>query len=85
VRKTGRSRGEVADTIERFVDGICSRWEWDEFCSVPIIDPELDGIRIRCGGLPQEHPSNQKGHYCSEEGINEMRQIVRTLRQPKMS
>jgi len=83
VRKIGRSRGEVADTIERFVQGICSRYEWDEFCSAPILDPELDGVRLRCASLPEEHPSSQKGHYCSEEGINEMRRMMHALRLPK--
>src|SRR5581483_4042507 len=54
VRKIGRSRGEVADTIERFIDGICSRYEWDDFCSVPIIDLHLDAIRLRCASLAKE-------------------------------
>ena len=83
MRNIGRSRGEVADTIERFVDGICSQWEWDDFCSAPIIDPQLEAIRLRCTGLPQEFPSSQKGHYCSEAGIEALRAMVRELRRPK--
>lgn len=85
MRKIGRSRAEVADTIERFIDGICSRWDWDDFCAAPMIDLQLDAIRIRCAGLPQEFPSTQKGHYCAEAGIAVMRQIVRKLRQPVAS
>jgi hypothetical protein len=85
LRKIGRSRGEVVDTIERFVNGICSRWDWDDFCSAPIIDLELDGIRLRCAGLPKEYPSTEKRHYCSEAGIEIMRQIVRQLRQARTS
>ena len=77
------SRAEAADTIERFVDGITHKWEWDDFCSIPIVDPHLDMIRLRCARLPQECPPIEKGHYCSEAGLEVMRQIVRELRQPK--
>jgi hypothetical protein len=82
MRAIGRSRGEVADTLERFVAGICSRWDWDDFCATPMIDPQLDAIRLRCAGLPKEFPSTQKGHYCAEAGIEVLRRIVRELRQP---
>src|SRR5436309_15181329 len=51
MKSIGRSRAEVADTIERFVDGSCGRWDWDDFCCVPIIDPQLDSIRARCTAL----------------------------------
>ena len=81
MRKIGRSRAEVADTIERFVDGICGRWDWDDFCSAPIIDFHLDAIRMRCIDLPKEFPPVEKGHYCSSAGIEMLRQIVRQLRQ----
>ena len=53
MRKTDRSRGEVADTIERFVDGICGKWEWDDFISFEIVNPQLEAIRIRSAGLSQ--------------------------------
>jgi len=75
-----RSRAEVADTIERFVDGSCGRWDWDDFCCVPIIDPQLDSIRARCTSLPQEYPPIEKGHYCNEAGIEVLRQIIFELR-----
>ncbi|HET8891844.1 MAG TPA: hypothetical protein VFQ41_23300 [Candidatus Angelobacter sp.] len=83
MKSIGRSRAEMADTIERFVDGICRRWDWDDFCCVPIIDPHLDSIRVRCAGLPQEYPPVEKGHYCSEAGIQILRQIVFELRRPR--
>ena len=85
VRKIDRSRAEIADTIERFVDGICRRWDWDDFCAAPIIDPQLDAIRLRCAGLPREFPSARKGHYCAEAGIEVLRAMVRELRLPKSS
>lgn len=82
MRKITRSRGEMADTIERFVQGICSRWDWDDFCTAPVIDLQLDAIRLRCAGLQQEFPSTQKGHYCSEAGFEALREMVRELRRP---
>ena len=85
MRKIGRSRADVADTIERFVDGICSQYEWDDFCSVPIIDFHLDAIRMRCANLPKEFPPIERRHYCSPAGIEMLRQIVRQLRQPVAS
>lgn len=85
MRKIGRSRGEVADTIERFIDGICSRYEWDDFCSVPIIDLHLDAIRLRCASLAKEFPPIEKGGYCSAAGLEALRQIVLQLRQPVSS
>lgn len=80
MRKIARSRGEMADTIERFVQGICSRWDWDDFCTAPIIDPQLDTIRLRCVDLPEEFPATQKGHYCSEAGFEALREMVSELR-----
>jgi hypothetical protein len=84
VRKIDRSSGEIADTIERFLDGICRRWDWDDFCTVPIRDPQLDAIRLRCAGLSQEFPTAEKGHYCSKAGLEVLRQMVRELQHPKI-
>ena len=76
MRKIDRSRAEIADTIERFLDGICRRWDWDDFCAAPIIDPQLDAIRLRCAGLPREFPTAEKGHYCGPAGMEVLRQMV---------
>lgn len=83
MKRIGMSRGEAADMIERFVDGICRQRDWDDFCSWPIIDPHLDSIRLRCAGLPQEFPSVAPGPYCSQAGLDVLRQIVRDLREPR--
>jgi hypothetical protein len=85
LKKIARSRGEMADTIEQFVQGICWQRVWDDFCSVPIIDPQLDAIRQRCAGLPKEFPPTEKNGYCSEAGIAVLRGIVQELRQPKLA
>ena len=45
-------------------------------------DPELEKIRLTCGILRETHPPKQKNQYCSEEGIEILREIVRGLRSP---
>jgi len=41
-----RTRDEVADYIENFLNGNGGPWDWDDFTSVRIDDPELDQVRI---------------------------------------
>ena len=40
-----RSAAEVATFIREFIEGVGGDWDWDDFESVPITDPELDRIR----------------------------------------
>jgi hypothetical protein len=82
MRKTERPRSEVADILERFVQGISPKWEWDDFCSFPIVNPYLEKMRLRAAGLSQEYPPAQKGHYCSEAGLEVLRRMIGELRQP---
>lgn len=42
-----RTRADVANIIDAFVSGAGTPWDWDDFCSVRIADPELDAIRLR--------------------------------------
>jgi hypothetical protein len=50
-KPVARTRGEVADLIERFLAGEDTTVEWDEFICVPIADAELERIRQRCADL----------------------------------
>jgi len=43
-----RTREEVAQYIENFVEGRGGEWDWDDFTSVRIKDPHLDRIRRQC-------------------------------------
>ena len=72
------TKAEVATIIEQFLDGSGGRWDWDEFTSCRIADPELDAIRRRCGELYDY--SNYPGQYCGPEGLSEMRRMVEQLR-----
>lgn len=37
----------VEDHLERFIAGSDGSYDWDDFCSVPLKDAELDSIRER--------------------------------------
>lgn len=73
------SADEVRRYVTDFLEGRGSRWQWDDFISVPLDDPELEAIRRLCGSVRDRFPPTSPGHYCSEEGFNELRRLVRLL------
>jgi hypothetical protein len=74
-----RTPHEVATVIRRFLDGTSGKYDWDDFTSIPIRDPALDGVRRTCRELWLHYPPIQDGHYCSEEGLEILRALVRKL------
>ncbi|MFN2509112.1 MAG: hypothetical protein ABR589_10120 [Chthoniobacterales bacterium] len=75
-----RTPEEVANTIEGFVNGTGSQWAWDGFTSIRLDDPELEAIRQNVVALPVEFPPSNPRDYCSEAGMERLRQIVQDLR-----
>jgi hypothetical protein len=75
-----RTPDEVANTIEGFVNGTGNQWDWDGFISIRIDDPGLEAIRQRCISIRDEFPAADPRGYCSEAGLQVMRQIVQDLR-----
>ena len=73
------TKAEVADIIERFLEGNGGQWDWDDFLSIPIADPQLDGVRQRCDATRDEAYPNQ---WCGPAGFAELRRIVAALRSP---
>jgi hypothetical protein len=73
-----RTRAEVADIIEGFLSGAGVRWDWDDFCSVRIADPELEAVRLKCVSLLKEDPHPYQ--YCGAKGLDVMRGLVTSLR-----
>ena len=51
-----RTRQEVAEILQAFLDGTLSDAAWDDFVSIEIADPLLDAIRKRCETLYDEFP-----------------------------
>jgi hypothetical protein len=75
-----RTREEVADTIDGFINGTGRQWDWDGFTSIRIDDPELEEIRKRCVALPDEFPPTTTKDYCGAAGIQVMRDLLQGLR-----
>ena len=75
------SKHEVANTLERFINGSGEAWEWDDFINGSALqDESLERVRIQCQQLPSTHPP-QEGHgYCSAKGVQTMKQMVVKLR-----
>ena len=72
---------EVAQVLEDFLEGRQDRWSWDGFTlGMSFEDPYLEAIRVRCEGLDAEFPPNKPHHYCSEEGVDVLREYIRQLR-----
>ena len=79
-RMVRRTNLEVADIIEAFVEETGREWDWDDFCSLRIENPELDAIRLKCINLSFTHPPAPGDGYCNEEGIQLLREIAKDLR-----
>jgi hypothetical protein len=71
------TKAEVADIIERFLNGGGGEWDWDDFLSIPIADSELDEVRQRCNATRDEDYRTQ---WCGPAGFAELRRIVAELR-----
>jgi len=74
------TREEVAHQIETFLAGGGGPYDWDDFISIPIADSDLEAIRARCAGLPEEFPPIQETEYCGEGGRVVLRNYVNQLR-----
>ena len=75
------SKHEVANTLDRFVNGSGDAWEWDDFINGSALqDESLELIRIQCQQLPSTHPSLEGHSYCSAQGVQTMKQLVAKLR-----
>jgi len=73
------TRDEVAICIRRFLDGTGGNWDWDDFISIKLDDPRLDRVRRTCGELPDRYPPTVRGHYCSDEGLGVLRDLLKQL------
>jgi hypothetical protein len=72
---------DVADIIERFIEGSGAPLDWDEYTlGTSFRDERLERIRKRCARLSEEFPPPDPTMYCSEEGIRVLRSLVKELR-----
>jgi hypothetical protein len=78
-RPVARTSAEVAGWIEEFLAYSGPGDSWDSFISVPIADPELERVRVRCLHIEEEFPPANPDQYCSEAGMAVLRQLVSSL------
>lgn len=83
IKTVEMSKSEVAVFIEGFINHDDTRgpYDWDDFVSSPLADPELDRVRIICCELHDRYPPGEEGGWCSEEGFEIMRNLVKELKQ----
>lgn len=73
------TKGEVAKTIENFVNGIGGPWDWDDFISVQIANQELESIRIACLRTHSQHPGGPN-QWCNKKGLELLRNLAKQIR-----
>jgi hypothetical protein len=76
------TRAEAAAYIRHFLDGTGGKWDWDDFISAKLDDPWLDRIRRTCAELPDCYPPTRQDHYCSDEGLRVLRDLLMELSTP---
>jgi hypothetical protein len=74
------TRAEVISAIDDFLHRRGGAWDWDDFFSTPLDDPELEQVRLFCGRLPDEYPRLVPNEYCGPEGIAALRKVLEELR-----
>jgi hypothetical protein len=76
------TKQQVADKIEAFLKAEGGAYDWDDFCTFKIADPELDRIRARCAQLDKEFPPGALvGYgYCNDQGRRVLEGYVEYLR-----
>jgi hypothetical protein len=71
-RRNRLTPAQVADAIEKHLEGTDGPYDWDDFTSIPIADDRLDAIRRRCGDFG--------GAPSSRKDLEELRRIISELR-----
>jgi len=80
MRKPNQTLDDIAATIDRFVDGKCEEYEWDDLMSHPLVDPELEAVRRECADIEVAHPPRHEKEWCNDEGGRALRRIAKRIR-----
>ena len=65
---------QVADKIEKHLEGTEGPWDWEHFTSIPINDDSLNAIRLRC--IKAEDEPAQKRTQVLKNIIAELRGLA---------
>ncbi len=80
-RRPDPSIKEIIKTISDFIEDKDGKWDWDDFATVPLKNPDLERIRKECYEIRFKYPSKDKHAYCSHEGIEALEELVSKLKQ----
>jgi hypothetical protein len=64
---------DVESYLRDFLDGTGGDWDWDDFTSIPITDPTLEGIREEAALVPL--PLDAKGEATLRGLLEEVRAL----------
>jgi hypothetical protein len=73
------TRAEVIKILHDFLEGTGGDYDWGDFITSRISDPELEAIRDRCNGLSDEFPPDKPKTYCNERGLAVIRGFLEYL------
>jgi hypothetical protein len=80
-KKENPSPLEIADLIDRFIDGNIEPYEWDDFESLGGRTTQLEQIRQRVAAIWAHHPAREGfSEWCSPSGINALRALAAEIR-----
>jgi hypothetical protein len=65
----------IARAIRHFLDGSTGEWDWEDFTSAPLKNPQTEEIRQFCAATNRLFPPTENGDWCSEAGSDAMRAI----------
>ena len=72
---------ELADVIERFLEGTSRGIEWDVYTlGKTYKDPFLDSVQKRMISVSAEFPPTKKGEYTSADGFAVLKDLIKELR-----
>jgi len=74
------TKTEVANLIISFLDNTCGGWDWDDFISIKLKDPELETVRQECMAVADAYPATNQSAYCNKNGIEVLRSIANKLK-----
>jgi len=70
---------QMADVIDRFIDGTGGPYEWDDYFGTPYADARIEELRLECLRVQDQYPG-KANEYCNAEGVHRLRQIAEALR-----
>jgi hypothetical protein len=77
--RVSRTNEEVIQILQSTLDGTASSLDWDNFVSVQIKDPVLDGIRKMVLFLDDQYPPRNKDEWCNPDGQQVIQKIIQQI------